>query len=73
MMATELKEKASPLTSEALIEDYRHGFHDSEEKYVFKSDKGLTRGDRRADLADEGRAGSGCATSASRRSRLFLS
>jgi Fe-S cluster assembly protein SufB len=24
-----------------LIEDYRHGFHD-EEKYVFKSDKGLT-------------------------------
>ncbi len=24
-------------------EDYRHGFHDSEEAYVFKSDKGLTR------------------------------
>ena len=26
-----------------IAEDYRHGFHDSEEKYVFKSDKGLTR------------------------------
>ncbi len=26
-----------------LIEDYRHGFHDSEEGYKFKSDKGLTR------------------------------
>ena len=25
-----------------LIEDYRHGFHDSEEAYVFKSAKGLT-------------------------------
>jgi Fe-S cluster assembly protein SufB len=24
-------------------EDYRHGFHDTEENYVFKSDKGLTR------------------------------
>ncbi|MBC5799516.1 MAG: Fe-S cluster assembly protein SufB [Candidatus Eremiobacteraeota bacterium] len=24
-------------------EDYRHGFHDSEANYVFKSDKGLTR------------------------------
>ncbi|MDQ6931695.1 MAG: Fe-S cluster assembly protein SufB [Candidatus Eremiobacteraeota bacterium] len=28
---------------EALIEDYRHGFHDSEENYVFKSAKGLTK------------------------------
>ncbi len=27
---------------EALVEDYRHGFHDSEENYVFKSAKGLT-------------------------------
>ncbi len=30
-------------TPQALDEDYRHGFHDSEDKYVFKSDKGLTR------------------------------
>ncbi len=28
---------------EALVEDYRHGFHDSEENYVFKSAKGLTQ------------------------------
>ncbi|HEY5258392.1 MAG TPA: Fe-S cluster assembly protein SufB [Candidatus Baltobacteraceae bacterium] len=28
---------------ETLIEDYRHGFHDTEENYVFKSGKGLTR------------------------------
>jgi len=27
----------------ALDEDYRHGFHDSEDKYVFKSERGLTR------------------------------
>ncbi|HEY5348996.1 MAG TPA: Fe-S cluster assembly protein SufB [Candidatus Lustribacter sp.] len=26
-----------------LIEEYRHGFHDSEDKYVFKSAKGLNR------------------------------
>lgn len=37
-MATQL---ATP--PEALIEDYRHGFHDSEENYVFKSAKGLTK------------------------------
>jgi Fe-S cluster assembly protein SufB len=37
-MATQLK--ASP---QDLIEDYRHGFHDTEENYVFKSGKGLTR------------------------------
>jgi len=36
-MATQLK----PPTT--LIEDYRHGFHDREDKYVFKSGKGLTR------------------------------
>ncbi|HXP92411.1 MAG TPA: Fe-S cluster assembly protein SufB, partial [Candidatus Binatia bacterium] len=30
-------------TPQALIEDYRHGFHDSEENYVFKSERGLTR------------------------------
>jgi Fe-S cluster assembly protein SufB len=29
-------------TTDALIEEYRHGFHDPE-NYVFKSDKGLTR------------------------------
>jgi Fe-S cluster assembly protein SufB len=39
-MATELKATTSPSD---LIEDYRHGFHDSEENYVFKSGKGLTR------------------------------
>ena len=38
-MATE----AAPLTSGSLIEEYRHGFHDSEENYAFKSGKGLTR------------------------------
>lgn len=36
-MATQLK------TAEPLIEDYRHGFHDREDKYVFKSGRGLTR------------------------------
>ena len=38
-MAVELK--TSPPGS--LVEEYRHGFHDSEESYVFKSGKGLTR------------------------------
>jgi Fe-S cluster assembly protein SufB len=38
-MATELK----TTTPESLVEDYRHGFHDSEETYRFKSDKGLNR------------------------------
>ncbi len=38
LMATELKTAPGEL-----IEDYRHGFHDSEENYVFKSGKGLTR------------------------------
>jgi len=38
-MATQLKTADSP---ESLIEDYRHGFHDTEEHYKFKSDKGLT-------------------------------
>jgi Fe-S cluster assembly protein SufB len=38
-MATELKTAGSP---ESLIEDYRHGFHDTEEHYKFKSAKGLT-------------------------------
>ncbi|MGH7708209.1 MAG: Fe-S cluster assembly protein SufB [Vulcanimicrobiaceae bacterium] len=37
-MATELK--TTPLE---LVEDYRHGHHDSEDKYAFKSAKGLTR------------------------------
>src|SRR6202012_1440210 len=37
-MAVELKAPAGDL-----IEEYRHGFHDSEDKYVFKSAKGLTR------------------------------
>jgi len=36
-MATSLT-KPSPIA-----EDYRHGFHDTEENYVFKSEKGLTR------------------------------
>jgi len=39
-MATELR---STVTPESLVEDYRHGFHDSEDAYVFKSDKGLNR------------------------------
>ncbi|GAC1308216.1 MAG: Fe-S cluster assembly protein SufB [Vulcanimicrobiaceae bacterium] len=39
-MATEIKVAVAP---EALIEDYRHGHHDSEETYRFKSDKGLNR------------------------------
>ena len=39
-MATELKPENSP---QGLLEEYRHGFHDSEENYVFKSGKGLTR------------------------------
>jgi Fe-S cluster assembly protein SufB len=37
-MATQLK-----TTPNALVEDYRHGFHDPEAGYAFKSDKGLTR------------------------------
>jgi Fe-S cluster assembly protein SufB len=37
-MATELK-----TAPQALIDDYRHGFHDTEEHYAFKSAKGLTR------------------------------
>jgi Fe-S cluster assembly protein SufB len=36
-MATQLKQPELP------VEDYRHGFHDSEDAYAFKSDKGLTR------------------------------
>jgi Fe-S cluster assembly protein SufB len=36
-MATKL------IAPESLVEDYRHGFHDSEEGYAFKSAKGLTR------------------------------
>ena len=39
-MATEIKGSVAP---ESLIEDYRHGFHDSEETYRFKSAKGLNR------------------------------
>jgi Fe-S cluster assembly protein SufB len=39
-MATDISAAVAP---EALIEDYRHGFHDPEENYVFKSDKGLNR------------------------------
>ena len=38
-MATEM----TTATPDGLIEDYRHGFHDTEEHYKFKSDKGLTR------------------------------
>jgi Fe-S cluster assembly protein SufB len=37
-MATQLK-----VGPESLIEEYRHGFHDSEDAYAFKSGKGLTR------------------------------
>ncbi len=40
-MATELK----TIASQAAVTDadYRHGFHDTEEHYAFKSEKGLTR------------------------------
>src|SRR6185312_1140722 len=38
-MATKIDPAVSP---EELIGDYRHGFHDTEENYVFKSAKGLT-------------------------------
>ncbi len=40
-MATELK----PIASQAAVTDadYRHGFHDTEEHYAFKSKKGLNR------------------------------
>jgi Fe-S cluster assembly protein SufB len=30
-------------TTDTLIEEYRHGFHDPEDSYAFKSDKGLNR------------------------------
>ena len=41
-MATELKTAVPPSAqAQELVEDYRHGFHDSEEAYVFKSAKGL--------------------------------
>jgi Fe-S cluster assembly protein SufB len=51
-MATELKTTAKP---EEMIEDYRHGFHDSEEKYLFKSAKGLNTEivQRISDMKDE--------------------
>jgi Fe-S cluster assembly protein SufB len=42
-MAAEMKAPVGTAGAEALVEDYRHGFHDSEENYVFKSDKGLNR------------------------------
>jgi Fe-S cluster assembly protein SufB len=42
-MATEITAPVGPAGAQALVEDYRHGFHDSEENYVFKSDKGLNR------------------------------
>ena len=38
-MATDLQATAAP----QFDEDYRHGFHDSEDTYRFKSDKGLNR------------------------------
>ena len=50
--------------------DYKEkfGFHDPETGYAFKAPKGLSRELVRADLRVQGRARSGCATSASRRS-----
>ena len=41
-MAIELN-VANPSVPAEIVEDYRHGQHDSEENYVFKSAKGLTR------------------------------
>jgi Fe-S cluster assembly protein SufB len=34
---------ATNVKPDELIEDYRHGFHESEDHYAFKSDKGLTK------------------------------
>jgi len=36
-------ETATTPTDNGLIEEYRHGFHESEDHYVFKADHGLTR------------------------------
>jgi len=41
-MAIELN-VANPSVPAEIVEDYRHGQHDSEANYKFKSDKGLTR------------------------------
>ncbi|HTV74604.1 MAG TPA: Fe-S cluster assembly protein SufB [Candidatus Acidoferrales bacterium] len=42
-MTTEAAPAPVPAGPGPLIEDYRHGFHDSEDAYAFKSAKGLTR------------------------------
>lgn len=49
-MAIELKHPP-----EESMEDYRHGFHDPEDNYVFKSAKGLTKGivERISSMKDE--------------------
>ena len=42
-MTTPLQAFEKPQADKIVDQDYRHGFHDSEDAYVFKSDKGLTR------------------------------
>jgi Fe-S cluster assembly protein SufB len=42
-MATEMKAGAPAAAAPDLDQDYRHGFHDSEDAYRFKSAKGLNR------------------------------
>jgi Fe-S cluster assembly protein SufB len=42
-MTTEAVPVPAPAGPGALDQDYRHGFHDSEDAYAFKSAKGLTR------------------------------
>ena len=46
---------ATQLKTAPLVEEYRHGFHDTEENYVFKSEKGLTREivERISEMKDE--------------------
>ena len=62
-MATDLN-----LQVEGIKDEYKYGFHDSDRQLLVQERQGPDPRDRRADLGDEGRARSGCATSASRRS-----
>ena len=50
-MATDLN-----LQVAGIKDDYKYGFHDSEENYAFKSGKGSDARDRLPDLGDEERA-----------------
>ena len=50
-MATDLNAQV-----QGIKDEYKYGFRDADANYSFKSQKGLTTADRRADLRDEGRA-----------------